>query len=67
MKVRELKQLLAGIPDEAEIGISDMQDFSSDFEVVTYHDARRTYIDLVMPKYITGYFNEGSDEQVTLL
>jgi hypothetical protein len=67
MKVRELKLLLAGIPDEVEVGISDMQDFSSDFEVGTYHGSDQTYIDLIMPKYITGYFNEGSDEQVTLL
>jgi hypothetical protein len=67
MKVKELKLLLAGIPDEVEVGISDMQDFSSDFELGTYHDADQKYIDLIMPKYITGYFNEGSDEQVTLL
>lgn len=67
MKVKELKLLLAGIPEDVEVCISDMQDFSSDFEVGTYHDLDQTYLELIMPKYITGYFNEGSDEQVVIM
>ena len=67
MKVGQLKLLLAGIPDNVEIEITDMQDFSSDFEVSTYHDADQKFIELIMPKYIAGYFNEGSDEEVVLL
>ena len=64
MKVKELKLLLARIPDEVEVCISDMQDFSSDFEVSTYHGTDQKYIELIMPKYIATYFNEGSDEEV---
>ena len=67
MKVGQLKLLLENIPNEVEITISDMQDFSSDFEVSTYHDADQKFIELIMPKYIAGYFNEGSDEEVVLL
>ena len=67
MKIGTLKKLIAGIPDEVEVCITDMQDFSSDFEIGTYHDTDQKYLDLIMPKYITGYFNEGSEEQVTLL
>lgn len=67
MKVGQLKLLLENIPNEVEIGISDMGEFSSDFEVETYKGSSQTYIDLIMPKYIQGYFNEGDDEPVVLL
>ena len=67
MKIGTLKKLIAGIPDEVELVITDMQDFSSDFELGTYHDTDQKYLDLIIPKYITGYFNEGSEEQVVIL
>jgi hypothetical protein len=66
MKARILKQIIADIPDEVEIGISDMNDFSSDFEVSTYHEGD-TYLDLIMPKHIASYYNDNDDELNVLL
>lgn len=65
MKIGTLKKIIANIPDWVEVGISDMGDFSSDFEVATYYEGD-TYADFIMPKYIGSYNCEGSDEQVIL-
>ena len=66
MKIGTLKKLIQGIPDNVEVCISDMADFTSDFEVSTYHDYTQTYLELIMPKYIQGYVSDGSEEPVTL-
>lgn len=65
MKVGTLKKLLAGIPDEVNIGVSDMQDFSTDFGLSTYY-AGDTYVDIIIPIYINSYFKEDSDEPVII-
>ncbi len=61
MKARTLKNLLKDIPDDVEICITDMENFSSDFELSTYYEGS-TYLDIIMPKYIIEYSNEGSEE-----
>lgn len=65
MKIRILKQIIANIPDEVEVGISDMGDFSSDFEISTYYEGD-TYLDLIMPKHIASYYTEDSAEPTIL-
>lgn len=65
MKIKVLKELIANIPDNVEIGISDMENFSSDFEMSTYYDGD-TYVDLIMPKYIQSYRTETSEEEIIL-
>ena len=65
MKIRTLKQIIANIPDEVEVGISDMGDFSSDFEISTYYEGD-TYLDLIMPKHIASYYNEDQSEPIVL-
>ena len=65
MKIGTLKKIIEDIPDNVEIGISDMSDFSSDFEVATYHEGD-TYADLIIPKYIQTYYIEDQAEPITL-
>lgn len=65
MKIRILKQIIANIPDDVEVGISDMGDFSSDFEVSTYYEGD-TYLDLIMPKHISSYYTENQAEPIVL-
>ena len=65
MKIKALKELIANIPDDVEVGISDMENFSSDFEMSTYYDGD-TYVDLIMPKYIQSYRTEASEEETVL-
>lgn len=65
MKIGTLKKIIANIPDNVEIGISDMGDFSSDFEVATYYEGD-TYADIIMPKYIQTYYKENQAEPTIL-
>lgn len=65
MKIGTLKQIIANIPDNVEIGISDMGDFSSDFETSTYYEGD-TYVDLIMPKYVQTYYAEDKAEPTIL-
>ena len=61
MKIGALKKLIADIPDNVEVCITDMENFSSDFELSTYDDGS-TYVDMIMPKYIIEYSIEDSEE-----
>lgn len=61
MKIGTLKKLIADIPDNVEVCITDMENFSSDFELSTY-DKDSTYVDMIMPKYIIEYSIEDSEE-----
>ena len=65
MKIGTLKKLIANIPDWVEVGITDMENFSSDFVVSTYYKGD-TYVDLIMPKYIQSYYTEGKEEPTVL-
>ena len=53
MKVGELKKLLATVDDNKYISVVDLENFDMDFELST--DDRETYIELILPCYITEY------------
>ena len=65
MKIGTLKKLINNIPDNVEISISDMENFSSDFVMSTYYEGD-TYVDLIMPIYIHSYNTESSEETIIL-
>lgn len=61
MKIGTLKKLIANIPDNVEVCITDMENFSSDFELSTY-DEGSTYVSMIMPKYIINYSDKDNVE-----
>lgn len=66
MNVGELKKILKDIPDDVNIFIEDMENFSTqEFDVSTYYDGD-TWIDFIMNVYI-GRYRKEDDEEDTIL
>lgn len=64
MKAKKLKEILNDIPNDVEICIVDIDNNNFDFRIGKHQDKTQTYLDLILPIYISSYFLENSDEQI---